>query len=188
MSLRVSGNRPGDDEIRACLEAVPDPEIPVISVIDLGIVRWWRWQDSPALARSTSQEPALQRSAPQSPVLVVAVTPTYCGCPANDMIAADIRAALLAHGIAEVRIERQLTPPWTTDWLTEKGRARLRQFGIAPPVGLAAGGASTIPRVVSCPHCGADDTALVSRFGSTPCKAQYRCRQCLEPFDYFKCY
>ncbi|MFZ5464430.1 MAG: 1,2-phenylacetyl-CoA epoxidase subunit PaaD [Pseudomonadota bacterium] len=159
------------------LEEVTDPEIPVLSVLDLGLVRDVRWQ------RGTAGEE-----------LVVTVTPTYSGCPAMDVIAQSIEQALRDHGIERLRLETRLSPAWTTDWLTEKGRSRLREFGIAPPAGPAA------PRVVdisglrrrrpehgiACPRCGSADTALLSRFGSTACKAQYRCNACLEPFDYFK--
>ena len=150
--------RPDPVEIWAWLDAVPDPEIPVISVVDLGIVRDVAWDDG---------------------VLTVTITPTYSGCPATSLIAAEIESALRAKGIDRVRIDRRIFPPWTTDWLTEKGRARLESYGIAPP--RAAGGPER------CPRCGGSDLERISQFGSTPCKAQWRCRDCLEPFDYFKC-
>ena len=140
------------------LDQVPDPEIPAISVVDLGIVRDIAWQDT---------------------TLEVVVTPTYSGCPATRVIAADIEAALREHGIRDYRVTTRLSPPWTTDWLTSKGRARLEQDGIAPP--QKSGG----PR--ACPRCGSADVCRVSQFGSTPCKALWRCEDCLEPFDYFKC-
>lgn len=151
---------PGTDpvEIWAWLDAVPDPEIPVISVVDLGIVRDVAWDDG---------------------VLTVTITPTYSGCPATSLIAAEIESALRAKGIDRLRIDRRIFPPWTTDWLTEKGRARLESYGIAPP--RAADGPER------CPRCGGSDLERISQFGSTPCKAQWRCRDCLEPFDYFKC-
>ena len=141
------------------LEAVPDPEVPAISVVDLGIVREVTWR---------------------GPELVVTVTPTYSGCPATAVIAQDIETALRGHGIKQVRIETRLAPAWTTDWLSERGREKLRNFGIAPPqlVQLA------VPP--ACPHCGSGQTECLSAFGSTPCKALHRCRACLEPFDYFK--
>jgi ring-1,2-phenylacetyl-CoA epoxidase subunit PaaD len=148
------------------LEEVPDPEVPAVSVVDLGIVRGLRWQRGE---------------------LVVTVTPTYSGCPATAVIARDIAAKLRAHGIA-AQLETRLDPPWTTDWLSEKGREALRRFGIAPPGG-PAGSASGLVELApprACPHCGARDTECVSACGSTPCKALYRCRACLEPFDYFK--
>lgn len=138
------------------LESVPDPEIPAVSLVDLGIVR------------------------DVTPDRVV-LTPTYTGCPATQAIERDVRAALDAVGFAEVQIETVLSPPWTTDWITEAGKAKLRAYGIAPP--LAAG-----ERTVHCPQCGSADTREISRFGSTPCKAQWRCDACLEPFDLFKCH
>jgi ring-1,2-phenylacetyl-CoA epoxidase subunit PaaD len=135
------------------LAEVQDPEIPVISVVDLGIVR------------SVEAER-------------VVITPTYTGCPATQVIERDIRAALDAAGYRGVRIETALSPAWTTDWITPKGREKLRAYGIAPPTGLA----------VTCPQCGSSHTEEISRFGSTPCKALWRCRDCLEPFDMFKCH
>lgn len=150
--------RPARDEIWGWLDLVPDPEIPVISVVDLGIVRDVDWEGD---------------------TLVVAVTPTYSGCPATAIIALEIEAALRARGVEDIRLETRIAPPWTTDWLSEKGRAKLEEFGIAPPE--AAGGPKR------CPRCGCTDLERISQFGSTPCKAQWRCRDCLEPFDYFKC-
>jgi ring-1,2-phenylacetyl-CoA epoxidase subunit PaaD len=144
------------------LEEVPDPEVPAVSVVDLGIVREVRWEQGE---------------------WVVTVTPTYSGCPATAVIARDIAAKLRAHGVA-ARLETRLAPPWTTDWLSAKGREALRAFGIAPPAG--AGGLVTLAPPAACPHCGARDTECVSAFGSTPCKALYRCLVCREPFDYFK--
>jgi len=142
--------------IRQVLAGVADPEIPVVSVVDLGIVR----------------EVTPER---------VCITPTYTGCPATQVIERDIRAALDAAGYREVAIETVLSPPWTTDWISEAGKAKLKAYGIAPP--LPAG-----QRAVECPQCGSARTEEVSRFGSTPCKAQWRCRDCLEPFDLFKCH
>ena len=150
--------KPTTEEIWAWLDEVPDPEIPVISVVDLGIVRDVAWQGD---------------------TLAVTVTPTYSGCPATSVISLDIEAALRARGIGKIELKRQLSPPWTTDWLSDKGRARLEDYGIAPP--QPAGG----PR--RCPRCGSGEVEKISQFGSTPCKAQWRCKSCLEPFDYFKC-
>jgi len=139
------------------LEGVPDPEIPVISLVDLGVIRDVSWD---------------------GPDLTVTVTPTYSGCPATAVIEADIIRAMSGHGI-EAQIKRQLAPPWTTDWMTEQGRSKLLKYGIAPP--QPGGG----PK--QCPQCGDADVERISQFGSTPCKALWRCRACLEPFDYFKC-
>ncbi|ETX29782.1 1,2-phenylacetyl-CoA epoxidase subunit PaaD [Roseivivax isoporae] len=157
------------------LAEVPDPEIPVISVVDLGIVREVRHEGD---------------------TLVVAVTPTYSGCPAVDVIDLEIDAHLRRRGVAKLRLERRLSPPWTTDWLSAEGREKLRAYGIAPPVDGTAGSRvqaraarlSGQPAVtVACPRCGSRATEKVSQHGSTPCKAAYRCTACLEPFDYFKC-
>lgn len=144
------------DALWQVLEQVPDPEIPAVSVVDLGIVR------------EVSRDRVL-------------ITPTYTGCPATQVIERDIRAALDAAGFGDVAIETTLLPPWTTDWISEGGRAKLKAYGIAPP--LPAG-----ERAVECPQCGSRETEEISRFGSTPCRAQWRCRACLEPFDLFKCH
>lgn len=155
------------DEIWTWLSEVPDPEIPVISIVDLGIVRSVIWEED---------------------TLVIHVTPTYSGCPATAVINADIEAQLLKHGIDKVRLVRQLSPAWTTAWLSDQGREQLEQYGIAPPVeGSGACAIARVALVVKCPRCASTDTEKVSQFGSTPCKASYRCKDCLEPFDYFKC-
>lgn len=146
------------DEIWGWLEAVPDPEIPALSVVDLGIVRDVAWSGD---------------------VLEVVVTPTYSGCPATSVIAMEIETALTGRGVKTVRVRQQLSPAWTTDWLSAAGRAKLEAYGIAPP--QPAGGPER------CPRCQSKAVERVSQFGSTPCKAQWRCRDCLEPFDYFKC-
>jgi len=167
---------PAANEIRGWLAEVPDPEIPVISVLDLGIVRDVAWEDD---------------------TLVVTVTPTYSGCPAASVINLAIEAALRARGVEKLRLKRSLTPPWTTDWISVEGREKLLLYGIAPPIdGTAADGrlsgrigrlAGRSNLVIPCPRCGSPETELVSAFGSTPCKASRRCTACLEPFDYFKC-
>ena len=179
-------------EIWTWLDSVSDPEIPVLSVIDLGILRSVTWTEGN-----------------QDSTLLVTITPTYSGCPAMAVIKEDILMTLRQHGVTRVRIETQLSPAWTTDWMTERGRKRLVEYGIAPPearqpdcsapvrglkVGLASeaalhGLASEARSIgISCPRCGSSDTRLVSRFGSTPCKAFYICNSCLEPFDQFKCH
>lgn len=158
--------KPTTDDVRRWLEAVPDPEIPVVSVVDLGIVRDVEWRGE---------------------TLVVTVTPTYSGCPATAVIAMEIEEALHRRGVESVNIETRLTPAWTTDWMTDQAREKLRAYGIAPPEnGVACAGALKAAAAPACPRCGSPHTEEVSRFGSTPCKAAWRCRDCLEPFDYFK--
>jgi ring-1,2-phenylacetyl-CoA epoxidase subunit PaaD len=163
-------------QVWAWLGEVPDPEIPVISVVDLGIVRGVAFQEDEC---------------------VVTITPTYSGCPAMQVIAEDVESALRARGLQRVRVESRLSPAWTTDWMSAAGKAALKGYGIAPPVqqvidisGLTHGvrrHAIQEPEV-ACPHCGANHTRLTSQFGSTPCKALYQCLDCREPFDYFKCH
>lgn len=148
----------------AVLAEVMDPEVPVVSVVDLGIVRDLDWRAGH---------------------LHLVVTPTYSGCPATEVIEGDIRQALEQAGFAEPALERRLTPAWSTDWISAQGRERLRAYGIAPPAGSA--GLRSASPTVCCPQCASADTELLSQFGSTACKALYRCRACLEPFDYFKC-
>lgn len=149
------------------LEAVPDPEIPVLSVIDLGIVR-----------RVTSLPDGVE----------VEVAPTYSGCPATEVIEQSIKDSLVERGIDNVILKRVLSPPWTAAWLTEEGREKLRAYGIAPPeVGASKREMPGGMKSIACPRCGATTTTLVSEFGSTPCKASYKCDACLEPFEYFKC-
>lgn len=167
-------------QIWGWLAEVPDPEIPAVSVVDLGIVRNVEWT-----GRAVDD-------------CIVTVTPTYSGCPATEVIGDDIRRALQQHGVQKVRLRMQLSPAWTTDWISPGAQEKLRQYGIAPPVGLAGNErAVNISRLrsrhepslkIACPRCGSAHTELTSQFGSTPCKALYRCRDCLEPFDYFKCH
>ena len=154
------------DEILRWLGQVPDPEIPVLSITDLGIVR-----DVEIGERVT-----------------VALAPTYSGCPATEVIEKSVLDALQDHGIDDVEIKRVLSPPWTTDWITEEGRDKLRDYGIAPPE-RGAGKRALLrgERQVACPRCASIATERVSEFGSTACKASYRCSECLEPFEYFKC-
>ncbi|XKH59974.1 phenylacetate-CoA oxygenase subunit PaaJ [Halomonas sediminis] len=166
--LPHAGDEGDIDAVRAVLQEVPDPEVPVVSVVELGIVRDIEWLDGR---------------------LVVSVTPTYSGCPATEVIEQHIHEALVAAGYPDPLIQRRLSPAWTTDWLTEAGREKLRAYGIAPPVGSASKHSlvGQADPVVPCPLCGSEATERVSEFGSTACKALYRCRDCLEPFDYFKC-
>ena len=157
-----------EQDIWEALRNVPDPEIPVLSVLDLGIVRAVEVEDEKVR---------------------VAVTPTYSGCPATETIAADIENALRALGCEAPLVITVLSPAWTTDWISEAGREKLLAFGIAPPVEPTADMGALFGRaaIVPCPRCASKETELVSQFGSTPCKAMYRCTACLEPFDYFKC-
>lgn len=148
-----------EERVWRVLRSVIDPEIPILSVLDLGIVRYVRHEGGH---------------------LRVGITPTYSGCPATDTIRRSIREALAREKLGEVIVETALSPPWTSEWLTEEGRRKLEAFGIAAP---QAPGASK----VSCPRCASGAVERVSEFGSTPCKAHYRCRDCLEPFDLFKC-
>jgi ring-1,2-phenylacetyl-CoA epoxidase subunit PaaD len=152
-------------EVWRWLEEVPDPEIPVISVVDLGIVRDVHWAGDD---------------------LVVTITPTYSGCPATEVIAQDIRAALAARGLERVRLETKLSPAWTTDWLSDAGRAKLSGYGIAPPAHKVVDASRIMKPAIACPRCGSARTAKLAGFGSTPCKALYRCDECREPCDYFK--
>ena len=146
---------------------VVDPEIPVLSIVDLGVLR------------AVEVEGGTVR---------VAITPTYFGCPAMRIIELSLETALRAAGIEKFRIETVLSPAWTTDWLSDEGRRKLHEFGIAPPTGTASRRALFNADPVTCPHCGSAATERLSEFGSTACKALYRCRQCREPFDYFKCH
>ncbi len=143
---------------REALEQVVDPEIPVLTIRDLGILRDLRMDGE---------------------VLVVTITPTYSGCPAMRDIRDSVHGALTDAGIEEFRIETSLSPAWTTDWMTEEGKTKLREYGIAPPLR---------DRKILCPQCGSDDTRLISQFGSTACKALHQCNDCREPFDHFKCH
>ncbi|MEO0410476.1 MAG: 1,2-phenylacetyl-CoA epoxidase subunit PaaD [Pseudomonadota bacterium] len=149
--------------IEAVLHTVEDPEIPVISVMDLGIVR----------AVDATE---------------VAITPTYTGCPATAVIETSIRAALDAAGFEETAVKTVLSPPWSTDFITDEGRAKLKAYGIAPPPKGADAASLKNAGPAECPRCGSENTREISRFGSTPCKALWQCNACLEPFDRFKCH
>ena len=149
-----------ENHIYNILENVTDPEIPVISVRDLGIIRDVLITDD---------------------FVEVIITPTYSGCPAMLEIEKNIHNALKKEGIEHFKISTVLSPAWTTDWMTEKGKQRLKEYGIAPPN-------PTAPENIECPQCGSKNTELVSEFGSTACKSLFKCKDCLEPFDYFKCH
>jgi len=158
------------EKIWAILESVTDPEIPVLSVTDMGIIR--------------------EVNAAVSEDVEVVITPTYSGCPAMNTIEVNIKATLQEAGYERVRVRTVLSPAWTTDWLTEAGRRKLKAYGIAQPQEAVADKNALFgtPRVVPCPLCDSENTELLSQFGSTACKALYRCKDCLEPFDYFKCH
>jgi ring-1,2-phenylacetyl-CoA epoxidase subunit PaaD len=150
----------------AVAASVPDPELPVLTIGDLGVLR------DVAVADDR---------------VVVTTTPTYSGCPAMDAIRDDLVLALTAEGFADVEVRLTLSPAWTTDWMTDAGKRKLADYGIAPPTGrAAAGGPIRLQLSVRCPRCGSLDTRELARFGSTSCKALYECRACLEPFDHFK--
>jgi ring-1,2-phenylacetyl-CoA epoxidase subunit PaaD len=156
--------------LRRATSSVPDPEIPVVTIAELGILRDIRWAGD---------------GMPE-----VVITPTYSGCPATEAIRADVLAR--AHDVVpEARVVVELSPAWTTDWITEQGRHKLAEYGIAPPRATRTGPVSLQlgvrpPAEVACPRCGSSDTEVISQFGSTPCKALRRCRECAEPFDEFK--
>ena len=151
-------------DIWKILEAVPDPEIPALSVVDMGIVRAAEWEGD---------------------ALIVSITPTYSGCPAMALIERDIVRAFAASGV-KASVRRILSPAWTTGSLSEQGRRKLHASGIAPPGPVTTGHESLLRPNVACPLCGSGDTEVVSEFGSTPCKSLFRCRSCGSPFDYFK--
>lgn len=154
-------------KIENILADIPDPEIPVLTLHDLGIVRDVRIENNE---------------------IEVIITPTYSGCPAMDFIAMNIHKTLAENGFRKVKITHQLSPAWTTDWMTNEAKEKLRAYGIAPPVGKTADSTWLKKLPVPCPHCNSKNTELVSEFGSTPCKSIYRCLDCKEPFDHFKCH
>jgi ring-1,2-phenylacetyl-CoA epoxidase subunit PaaD len=156
-----------DEEVYSILEKVSDPEIPVLSILEMGVVR---------------------SAIVENKHVHVKITPTYSGCPAMDVIGDDINRALKKHGYSS-EVELVLSPAWTTDWITPKGRAALEKYGIAAPLSAEADKAVLLDgkRMVACPQCGSKNTRMVSQFGSTACKAQFQCDDCQEPFDYFKC-
>lgn len=163
--MATTALKPAIDEVWDWLKDVPDPEIPVVSVVELGIVRDIAWDKDE---------------------LIVTVTPTYSGCPATAVISISIEEALRNRGVEKLRINTQLSPPWTTAWITKEARGKLKEYGIAPPDDSASCAGALKTPDIACPRCESKDVECVSQFGSTPCKAHYRCRACLEPFDYFK--
>jgi ring-1,2-phenylacetyl-CoA epoxidase subunit PaaD len=160
------------DDVLEWLNDVTDPEVPALTIMDLGIVR------------------QVDITGPENNTSVnIRITPTYSGCPAMDIIAIGIRMALAGHGIKKVTIENQLSPAWTTDWMTEDGKRKLKEYGIAPPNRKAFESLGLFEEEkIACPRCGSEETELVSRFGATSCKALYKCLSCKEPFEHFKCH
>lgn len=156
-------------EIWEILEQVKDPEIPVISVVDLGIIR--------AVDKENGK-------------VIVTITPTYSGCPAMSVIRLEVTTALLDAGFKNVKVVTVLHPAWTTKWMSEKGKKALREYGIAPPLDDQADEIELFGEMpaIQCPHCGSMNTKMTNKFGSTPCKSLHQCNDCLEPFDYFKCH
>ncbi|WP_460796080.1 1,2-phenylacetyl-CoA epoxidase subunit PaaD [Microbacterium sp. GXF0217] len=152
-------------DARAVAASVADPEIPVLTIADLGILRGVAVDDRR---------------------VVVTITPTYSGCPAVEAIRDDVLRALADAGFTDAAVRTVLSPAWTTDWMTDAGRQKLLDYGIAPPTGDRPAGPVAVPLSVRCPQCGSLDTRELTRFGSTACKALYECRACLEPFDHFK--
>lgn len=163
--------------IWSLLETVTDPEIPVLSVVDMGIIRDIKVEAG---------------EFPDKPNIVITITPTYTGCPAMDVINTSIRLVLIEHGLTKHSIKTVLAPAWSTDWMTESGKQKLKAYGIAPPQTKSIAPSMNLTeeeeKKIQCPQCNSINTKLISRFGSTACKALYQCQDCKEPFDYFKCH
>ena len=157
------------EHILSLLSEIPDPEIPVITIIELGVIR-----DVIIIDNTTIE---------------LKITPTYSGCPAMQQIEADVRKKLTEHGFTSISIQTIFSPPWTTDWITPLAKEKLRQYGIAPPETTTEDKSWLTGKTkqIACPRCKSTNTKLISQFGSTACKALYQCNDCLEPFDYFKC-
>lgn len=173
------------------LEQVVDPEIPVLTVLDMGVVRRIVLKSGNETVESTldGREYAGFQFRTDAVDIQVDITPTYTGCPAMNMIAANIRLELLAHGIEHTSVREVLTPAWTTDWMSAAAKEKLKEYGIAPPQAQKRTERLLFAETkVACPHCGSENTEQISAFGSTACKALYRCLDCREPFDYFKCH
>ena len=158
---------PDIDKIWSIISDIPDPEIPVITLTDLGIIKAVSIEDG---------------------MVLVTITPTYIGCPAMKVFEDDIVTKLNEHGYEKVKVNTVLSPAWTTDWMTEEGRKKLKDYGISPPVGTSDKTAlQREKKAIQCPRCNSMNTEMISQFGSTPCKSLYKCLECKEPFDYFKC-
>ena len=175
MTVLPSHTTESEKKIWSLLASVSDPEVPVLSVIDLGIIR----------------DVTIERTGDAHDKPVITITPTYSGCPAMDVISINIRMVLLQAGFREVVIKQALSPAWTTDWMSPEGKDKLKAYGIAPPQYRKTAYSSDAFQeevIVPCPQCNSTHTTLVSQFGSTACKALYKCEDCKEPFDYFKCH
>lgn len=175
--MTVSFNHISEKEksIWSQLETVTDPEVPVLSVVDLGIIR----------------NVSVEAIGEENYKAIITITPTYSGCPAMDVIAMNIRMVLLAAGCKEIEIKQVLSPAWTTEWMSAEGKDKLKAYGIAPPQykqAVCTPDAFQQEEAIQCPQCNSWHTTLVSQFGSTACKALYKCEDCKEPFDYFKCH
>jgi len=171
--IQQSFSEPGIWEL---MKQIYDPEIPIISIVDLGIVRK---VELSILSNNTD------------PRVTITITPTYSGCPAMDVIGMNIRMVLLEHGFKNINIQTVLSPAWTTDWMSVEGKEKLKAFGIAPPNSSQSVCTPALfqqEEVVQCPHCSSYHTRMISQFGSTACKSLYQCTECDEPFDYFKCH
>ncbi len=167
----MEGAYPKAEQVYAWLSQVKDPEVPVLSILDLGIVR--------------------DVQVNEAGVCTVTITPTYSGCPAMDVIGMNIRMVLAGRGFSQMKVEMQLRPAWTTDWMSEDGKKKLKAYGIAPPQRMSSSGELGLfeeEPAIACPRCGSEDTRLVSQHGATACKAMYQCNSCHEPFEHFKCH
>ena len=161
-------NSPSKEQLLQILSFIPDPEIPIVNIQELGVLKDVRWVGEEC---------------------VVDITPTYSGCPAMKQIEEDVRAELKKAGIENVKVNLIYSPAWTTDWITDEAKEKLRKYGIAPPgkTTLDKGVIMGKEKKIKCPHCNSLNTEMISQFGSTACKALWRCNDCKEPFDYFKC-
>lgn len=169
--MDVSSKKITEQRVWEIVQTVCDPEIPVLTITDLGIVR--------------------SIEIKEDDFVEIIITPTYSGCPAMDMINMELKLALIGNGIRNFKINTVLSPAWTTDWMTEDGKKKLREYGIAPPnpmPSVCSPGLFAAEEAVQCPHCQSYHTERISEFGSTACKALYKCLDCKEPFDYFKCH
>lgn len=168
MNARALSEPAGEKALLALVRDLPDPEIPVLTLGDLGVIRY------------------LKRDAD---AVIVGIAPTYSACPATEFIESSVIKRLEQSGETKVQIERVMSPPWTTDWISAEGRDKLTTYGIAPPAEAAGSKRALMgtDRPAACPRCDSSATSRVSEFGSTPCKASYKCNDCLEPFEYFKC-